>query len=138
MRHAADGVASPSRKARPPTSGTACATRATSSSSALAPRASWTLARRCGACRWRLALPQTAAAIALPGEQLVERGDGQRWWCKPAPAAGAHSPSVQARARSGRLNPTSDAGRRLRGPEPLPMKTKLAAENQGSIDGAEA
>ncbi len=66
MRHAADGVASPSRKARPPTSGTACATRATSSSSALAPRASWTLARRCGACRWRLALPQTAAAIALP------------------------------------------------------------------------
>jgi glycolate oxidase FAD binding subunit len=40
-----------------------------------------------GAALWRLGLPQTAAPIALPGEQLVEWGGAQRWLCTPATAA---------------------------------------------------
>ena len=40
-----------------------------------------------GAALWRLGLPQTAAPLALPGEQLVEWGGAQRWLCTPAPAA---------------------------------------------------
>ncbi len=32
-----------------------------------------------GATLWRLAVPQTAAPLNLPGEQLVEWGGGQRW-----------------------------------------------------------
>ncbi|MDP1693288.1 MAG: glycolate oxidase subunit GlcE [Burkholderiaceae bacterium] len=40
-----------------------------------------------GASLWRLGLPQTAAPIALPGEQLVEWGGAQRWLCSSASAA---------------------------------------------------
>ena len=40
-----------------------------------------------GAALWRLGLPQTAAPITLPGEQLVEWGGAQRWLCTPAAAA---------------------------------------------------
>lgn len=40
-----------------------------------------------GVALWRLSLPQTAPAIKLPGEQLVEWGGGQRWWCSAAPGA---------------------------------------------------
>ena len=40
-----------------------------------------------GAALWRLGLPLTAAALALPGEQLVEWGGAQRWLCTPAAAA---------------------------------------------------
>ena len=40
-----------------------------------------------GAVLWRLGLPQTAAPITLPGEQLVEWGGAQRWLCTAAPAA---------------------------------------------------
>jgi glycolate oxidase FAD binding subunit len=40
-----------------------------------------------GAALWRLGLPQTAAPIALPGEQLVEWGGAQRWLCTPVSAA---------------------------------------------------
>lgn len=39
-----------------------------------------------GAALWRLSLPQTAAPVALPGEQLIEWGGGQRWWCSAAAA----------------------------------------------------
>ena len=39
-----------------------------------------------GAALWRLGLAQTAAAITLPGEQLVEWGGAQRWLCTPASA----------------------------------------------------
>ena len=35
---------------------------------------------------WRLSVPQTAPAITLPGEQLIEWHGAQRWWCTPAPA----------------------------------------------------
>ncbi|HSV70422.1 MAG TPA: glycolate oxidase subunit GlcE [Methylibium sp.] len=40
-----------------------------------------------GVSLWRLSLPQTAKPVTLPGEQMVEWGGGQRWWCTPAPAA---------------------------------------------------
>jgi len=40
-----------------------------------------------GAALWRLALPQTAAPLELPGEQLVEWGGAQRWVVTPLPAA---------------------------------------------------
>ncbi|MBN9205751.1 glycolate oxidase subunit GlcE [Methylibium petroleiphilum] len=39
-----------------------------------------------GAALWRLSVPQTAAPIALPGEQLIEWGGAQRWWCTAASA----------------------------------------------------
>jgi glycolate oxidase FAD binding subunit len=35
---------------------------------------------------WRLSVPQTAPALGLPGEQLIEWHGAQRWWCTPAPA----------------------------------------------------
>ena len=40
-----------------------------------------------GAALWRLGVAQTAAPIALPGEQLVEWGGAQRWLCTTATAA---------------------------------------------------
>ena len=39
-----------------------------------------------GAALWRVGLPQTAAPITLPGEQLVEWGGAQRWLCTRASA----------------------------------------------------
>lgn len=42
---------------------------------------------------WRLALPSTAEAIALPGAQLVEWGGAQRWLRSDAPAG-----EIRARA----------------------------------------
>lgn len=40
-----------------------------------------------GVSLWRLSVPQTAAPIALSGEQLIEWHGAQRWWCTAAPAA---------------------------------------------------
>jgi glycolate oxidase FAD binding subunit len=40
-----------------------------------------------GAALWRLSLPQTAAPVALHGEQLIEWHGAQRWWCTAQPAA---------------------------------------------------
>ncbi|WP_326534714.1 glycolate oxidase subunit GlcE [Pseudorhodoferax sp.] len=40
-----------------------------------------------GAALWRLSVPQTAPALALSGEQLIEWGGAQRWLCTTAPAA---------------------------------------------------
>ena len=62
-----------------------------------------------GAALWRLGLPQTAAPIVLPGEQLVEWGGAQRWLCTPAPApavreiasaAGGHATLFRANDKS--------------------------------------
>jgi glycolate oxidase FAD binding subunit len=39
-----------------------------------------------GASLWRLSVPQVTGPLALPGEQLVEWGGGQRWLCTPLPA----------------------------------------------------
>ncbi len=49
-----------------------------------------------GVALWRLSLPQTAPAIKLPGEQLVEWGGGQRWWCSAAPAAAVREATQRA------------------------------------------
>jgi len=49
-----------------------------------------------GAALWRLGLPQTAAPIELPGDQLVEWGGGQRWLCTPAPAAQVRAAAAAA------------------------------------------
>jgi glycolate oxidase FAD binding subunit len=40
-----------------------------------------------GAALWRLSVPQTAPALQLAGEQLVEWGGAQRWLCAGQPAA---------------------------------------------------
>jgi FAD/FMN-containing dehydrogenase len=40
-----------------------------------------------GECSWRLAVPDSAPPIALPGEQFIEWGGGQRWWRSAAPAS---------------------------------------------------
>lgn len=40
-----------------------------------------------GATLWRLSVPQTAPALSLSGEQLIEWGGAQRWLCTSAPAA---------------------------------------------------
>ena len=48
------------------------------------------------AALWRLSLPQTAAPVALPGEQLIEWAGGQRWWCTAAPAATVRAAAEQA------------------------------------------
>lgn len=49
-----------------------------------------------GAALWRLSLPQTAPVLKLPGEQLVEWGGGQRWWCTAAPAAAVREAAQRA------------------------------------------
>lgn len=40
-----------------------------------------------GVALWRLSVPQTAPPLKVAGEQLIEWGGGQRWWCSAAPAA---------------------------------------------------
>jgi FAD/FMN-containing dehydrogenase len=62
-----------------------------------------------GECSWRLAVPDSAPPIALPGEQFIEWGGGQRWWRSAAPAsqirsaaerAGGHATLVRAADKS--------------------------------------
>ncbi len=40
-----------------------------------------------GTALWRLSVPQTAPALSLVGEQLIEWGGAQRWWLTDLPAA---------------------------------------------------
>ncbi len=40
-----------------------------------------------GARLWRVSVPPTTPPLALPGEQLIEWGGGQRWICSAAPAS---------------------------------------------------
>jgi len=49
-----------------------------------------------GPALWRLGVAQTAAPIALPGEQLVEWGGAQRWLCTTAPAAAVREAAAAA------------------------------------------
>ena len=49
-----------------------------------------------GAGLWRLSLPQTAAPLKLSGEQLIEWGGAQRWWCTTAPAASLREAAAAA------------------------------------------
>jgi len=45
---------------------------------------------------WRLALPSTAPALDLPGEQLIEWGGAQRWLRSDAPAETIRAAAAQA------------------------------------------
>ena len=53
-----------------------------------------------GATLWRLGLPQTAAPITLPGEQLVEWGGAQRWLCTMAAAHAVREAAGAARGHA--------------------------------------
>ena len=48
-----------------------------------------------GAALWRLSLPQTAPALSLHGEQLVEWGGAQRWITTPMAAAQVREMAAQ-------------------------------------------
>jgi len=50
-----------------------------------------------GRALWRVAVPTTAAPLALPGGQLIEWGGGQRWWLGGADSA-ADAAAVRAAA----------------------------------------
>ncbi|MCV2353144.1 glycolate oxidase subunit GlcE [Paucibacter sp. B2R-40] len=63
-----------------------------------------------GAKLWRLSLPQTAPALSLHGEQLLEWGGAQRWVATPLPTgavrdaaakAGGHATLMRASDKSG-------------------------------------
>lgn len=63
-----------------------------------------------GATLWRLSVPQTAPALKLSGEQLIEWGGAQRWLCTSAPGAtlreaahavGGHATIFRGRDRAG-------------------------------------
>jgi glycolate oxidase FAD binding subunit len=45
---------------------------------------------------WRLSLPSTAAAIELPGRQMIEWGGALRWWASDAPAASVRAAAQKA------------------------------------------
>jgi glycolate oxidase FAD binding subunit len=49
-----------------------------------------------GATLWRLAVPQTAPPLGLPGEQLIEWGGAQRWVVTSAAAAGLREAAAKA------------------------------------------
>ena len=49
-----------------------------------------------GAALWRFSVASTAAPIALQGEQLIEWGGAQRWWCTNAGAALVRDAAVKA------------------------------------------
>ncbi|MBI5259180.1 MAG: glycolate oxidase subunit GlcE [Burkholderiales bacterium] len=75
-----------------------------------------------GATLWRLSLPQTAPALLLPGEQLVEWGGAQRWVVTTAPAArlreaaaqvGGHAVAFRGDKRAGAFAPLPAAQMRV-------------------------
>jgi glycolate oxidase FAD binding subunit len=61
-----------------------------------------------GASLWRLSVPPTAAPLRLPGEQLIEWGGGQRWWCTPAPAAAVREAAARAGGHATRFHGPPD------------------------------
>ena len=77
----------------------------------------------CGECLWRLAVPDTAPPIYLPGEQFIEWGGAQRWWRSvgsaaqvraAAAAVGGHATLVRARDKApGAFAPVSPASMRI-------------------------
>ncbi len=69
-----------------------------------------------GATLWRLGLPQTAAPLVLPGEQMLEWGGAQRWLLSEAPAtsvraaaasAGGHATVFRGNKSGGAMAPLS-------------------------------
>lgn len=78
---------------------------------------------RAGDCLWRLAVPDTAPRISLPGEQFIEWGGAQRWWRSAASAmevraaaaaVGGHATLVRSLDKSaGAFSPVSSASMRI-------------------------
>jgi len=78
---------------------------------------------RAGDCLWRLAVPDTAPRISLPGEQFIEWGGGQRWWRSAASAievraaataVGGHATLVRTLDKSpGAFSPVSSVSMRI-------------------------
>jgi len=78
---------------------------------------------RAGDCLWRLAVPDTAPSMSLPGEQFIEWGGGQRWWRSAASAievraaataVGGHATLVRSLDKSaGAFSPVSSASMRI-------------------------
>jgi glycolate oxidase FAD binding subunit len=76
-----------------------------------------------GECLWRVAVPDTAPRMDLPGAQFIEWGGGQRWWRSAAPAievrtvataAGGHATLVRALDKSpGAFSPVSSSSLRI-------------------------
>ena len=71
-----------------------------------------------GATLWRLAVPQTAPPLGLPGEQLLEWGGAQRWVVTSAPApalrdvaarAGGHATAFRGGAPGDAFAPVAPA-----------------------------
>jgi len=71
-----------------------------------------------GATLWRLAVPQTAPPLGLPGEQLLEWGGAQRWVVTSAPApalrdvaarAGGHATAFRGGAQGDAFAPVAPA-----------------------------
>ncbi|AOY92798.1 glycolate oxidase subunit GlcE [Cupriavidus sp. USMAA2-4] len=77
-----------------------------------------------GRALWRIAVPGTAAPLALPGAQLVEWGGGQRWWLADDDSAdtAAH---VRAAAQAARGHATlfrnGDKSVGVFTPQPAPL-----------------
>jgi glycolate oxidase FAD binding subunit len=64
-----------------------------------------------GASLWRLSVPQTAPALGLSGEQLIEWGGAQRWLCTTAPAAALREAAASAGGHATLFRPgTGTAG----------------------------
>ena len=75
-----------------------------------------------GATLWRLSLPQTAPALMLSGEQLIEWGGAQRWVATSAPGAalreaaarvGGHATAFRGDKSGGAFSPLTPAVARL-------------------------
>ncbi len=82
-----------------------------------------------GATLWRLAMPQTAAPMALAGEHLVEWGGAQRWVVTTTPAAlvreaaargGGHATVFRSGSAAG-----ANTGAGLAGPRFAPLSAPL-------------
>jgi FAD/FMN-containing dehydrogenase len=76
-----------------------------------------------GECLWRLSLPATAAAVKLPGRQLIEWHGAERWWRTDAAArevraaaamAGGHATLMRGADKSGEVfTPVSEVLMRI-------------------------
>jgi glycolate oxidase FAD binding subunit len=49
-----------------------------------------------GAPLWRVSVPPAAGPLRLSGEQLIEWGGGQRWWCTAVPAKAVREAAAAA------------------------------------------
>ena len=87
-----------------------------------------------GGSLWRLSLPQTAAPLRLSGEQLIEWGGAQRWWCTSTPAAAVREAARKA-AGHATLFRAKDKGAGVFAPLP-PVLERIHRELKKAFDPA--